>query len=210
MRGNPHASTDHGTNWIRCEGLGPGLAVTADTVNPSRFYAFDPLSGAVLSSTNGAATFTAATPVLPAAENPGGRGGATLRATPGIEGDLWLASRSRGLYHSRDGGVTFVKLDAVQEAHSLGLGKAAPGRDRPSLFLAGTAGRLEAIFRSDDDGESWVRISDEHHRFGWINHVTGDPRIHGRVYFGTGGRGIIYGDRATESRAELENLRSSN
>jgi len=26
--------------------------------------------------------------------------------------------------------------------------------------------------------------------------LSGDPRIYGRVYFGTGGRGVLYGDRA--------------
>ena len=24
--------------------------------------------------------------------------------------------------------------------------------------------------------------------------LTGDPRVHGRVYFATGGRGIVYGE----------------
>jgi hypothetical protein len=50
------------------------------------------------------------------------------------------------------------------------------------------------LFRSVDAGETWVRINDDSHQFGWINHVTGDPRVYGRVYFATGGRGIIYGD----------------
>jgi len=29
---------------------------------------------------------------------------------------------------------------------------------------------------------------------GVMRHVTGDPRLHGRVYFGSEGRGIWYGD----------------
>jgi hypothetical protein len=40
-------------------------------------------------------------------------------------------------------------------------------------------------------------LADDQHQFGSaICHVTGDPRIYGRVYFATGGRGIIYGDPA--------------
>jgi hypothetical protein len=42
-----------------------------------------------------------------------------------------------------------------------------------------------------------VRINDDQHQYGSIGSVTGDPRIYGRVYFATGGRGVIYGDRAS-------------
>ncbi|HUC84970.1 MAG TPA: hypothetical protein VL970_07245, partial [Candidatus Acidoferrales bacterium] len=82
----------------------------------------------------------------------------------------------------------------VQAADSLGQGRAAPGRSSPALFLAGAVSGVRALFRSDDRGTSWVRINDDQHQYGYISHVTGDPRIYGRVYFGTGGRGIIYGD----------------
>ena len=116
------------------------------------------------------------------------------RPLPAGKGDLWLAFRSNGLYHSSDAGATFTKLAAVQESYSLGFGKAAAGRNYPALYLTGKVGTLQALFRSDDAGATWVRINDDQHQYGWINHVTGDPRIYGRVYFATGGRGIIYGD----------------
>ena len=92
----------------------------------------------------------------------------------------------------------------MQEAYSLGFGKAAPGQKYPALYLAGKVSNLQALFRSDDAGKTWVRISDDQHQYGWINHVTGDPRIYGRVYFATGGRGIIYGDPA-ESKTTTAN-----
>jgi hypothetical protein len=57
---------------------------------------------------------------------------------------------------------------------------------------------VTGLFRSDDQGASWVRINDDQHQFGlgngWIHCMCADPRIYGRVYFGTEGRGIIYGD----------------
>jgi len=87
-------------------------------------------------------------------------------------------------------------VEGIQAADSLGFGKAAPGRNYPALFLSGKVGQVQALFRSDGAGRTWVRINDDQHQFGWVNHVTGDPRIYGRVYFGTGGRGIIYGDPA--------------
>jgi hypothetical protein len=64
------------------------------------------------------------------------------------------------------------------------------------LFLTGKIESVQGLFRSDDAGTSWVRINDEQHQFGSISHVTGDPRIYGRVYFATGGRGILCGDPA--------------
>lgn len=199
-RGAPHFSTDRGTNWTACLGLRPRLAVIADSINPARFFAFDSNTGTLLVSTNGAVSFVAGAAELPKAEEfPGGFGGSggaggVLYASPGREGVLWLAFRNDGLYCSTNTGSAFTKLGAVNEAYSLGFGKAAPGRDWPTLYLAGKIGNVQAIFRSDDNGATWLRINDDSHQYGWVNHVTGDPRIYGRVYFATGGRGIIYGD----------------
>lgn len=198
----PFFTTDFGSNWTACAGLSPGFQVVADMVNPSWFYAYDARAGKLLVSTNGAATFFATLATLPAAANFGsgfggaGGAGAKICAVPGRENDLWLASRARGLYHSTNGGVSFAKVEGVEAADSLGFGKAAPGKDYPALYLAGKLDRLQALFRSDDAGRTWVRINDDRHQFGRIAHVTGDPRIYGRVYFGTAGRGIIYGDPA--------------
>jgi photosystem II stability/assembly factor-like uncharacterized protein len=201
-RSEPYYSVDQGSHWIACAGLSSGIRVVADPVNPAQFYACDARAGQILVSTNGAASFTPTAAVFPPVENAGGWGGSgtALSAMPGVEGDLWLAFRANGLYHSTNAGATFTKLETVQESYSLGFGKAAPGRKYPALYLAGKAGNLQALFRSDNAGESWVRINDDQHQYGGINHLTGDPRIYGRVYFGTGGRGVIYGDRAAAVR----------
>jgi hypothetical protein len=184
--------------------------VIADPVDPAQFYACGVRDGRILISTNRAASFFPTPAVFPAAADfgggfgGGGGAGAMLTATPGLKGDLWLASRANGLYHSSDAGATLTKLNAVQEANSLGFGKAAPGQKFPALYLAGKVAGLQALFRSDDTGETWVRINDDQHQYGWVNHVTGDPRIYGRVYFATGGRGIIYGDPApTQAKNNL-------
>jgi photosystem II stability/assembly factor-like uncharacterized protein len=193
--GEPYLTGDLGANWTACAGLPTGIRVVADTVDPQIFYAFDSRSGKFYSSTNGAAGFTAVVTRLPVQQSNGFgfSGGAIVTATPDIEKDIWLASRVDGLFHSTNGGASFTKLARVQEAGSLGLGKAAPGKSYPALFLAGKIGGLQALFRSDDAGENWVRINDNRHQYGYISHVAGDPRIYGRVYFATGGRGVIYG-----------------
>jgi photosystem II stability/assembly factor-like uncharacterized protein len=189
--GVPSFTVDDGNHWTNCLGTSPRLRVIADPVNPSRFYAFDAQSWKILTSTNGASSFLETAAAFPQTNGPSE---AVLSATPGLEGDLWLALGENGLYHSTDGGVSFTKADAVQNARSLGFGKAASGKKFPTLYLAGTSDGNEGLFCSVDTGATWSHINDEQHQFGSISQVTGDPRIFGRVYFATGGRGIIYGN----------------
>jgi len=65
-----------------------------------------------------------------------------------------------------------------------------------TALLVGVVAGVEGLFRSDDSGSTWIRINDALHGFGQMRTITGDPRIFGRVYFGTGGRGIVFGDIA--------------
>ncbi len=195
-RSAPSFSANGGTNWTNCAGIPPGLRVVADPLDSLLFYAFDARTGRLLTSTNGAARFVATGAALPTEGSFGNS--TTLSATPGLEGNLWLTLRRHGLYHSTDGGASFIKIGPVQDARSLGCGKAAPGKDFPALYLAGTIGNTVGLFRSVDAGATWTRINDDRHQYGAISHVTGDPRIFGRVYFATSGRGIIYGDEAKE------------
>jgi xyloglucan-specific exo-beta-1,4-glucanase len=110
-----------------------------------------------------------------------------------MEGDLWLAFSDRGLYHVANGGAKFVRVEAVNEARSLGFGKPADGKTIPTLYLAGKVENVAGLFRSTDMGATWGRINDEQHQFGVVHQLAGDPRIFGRVYLATSGRGIIYG-----------------
>ena len=204
MRGTPFVSTDRGASWAECAGLSNRVQVVADPVNPFGFYAFDSRENKLLASTNRAIKFDLAGPSL--ALMPGARAGeergALLCATPGMEGDLWLAFRDIGLYHAARGGTAFAKVGQIRGADALGFGKAAPEKSFPAVFLAGSIGGRWALFRSDDAGETWVRINDDQHQFGYISHLTGDPRIFGRVYCGTGGRGVIYGDLPESSESK--------
>jgi hypothetical protein len=114
---------------------------------------------------------------------------------PGRESELWVIAGGV-LLNSHDGGLTLRPLPNVS-ASQIGFGKEAPGRSLPALFLVGKVSGIEGIFRSDDYGSTWVRINDGRHGYGSIGVITGDPRIFGRVYIGTFGRGIIYGDRSS-------------
>jgi hypothetical protein len=186
--------------WTPCQGFS-GRLVAADPVNPSRFYGFDLQSGKFLASTDKAATFAPTAASLPVMQAFGRGGGAILAATSGTEGDIWVGSRNTGLFHSTDAGATFTKIPVVQAAIALGFGKAAPGKIFPAIYLLGTINGLQARYRSDDIGQTWVRIDDDQHQYASadVPLIIGDPRIYGRVYFTTGGRGVIYGDVAAKS-----------
>ncbi len=200
--GGPAYSNDHGGTWGHCEGAPEpskipdwapvNLRVAADRVNPKKFYIYDSLKGSGYASTDGGAHFVeshAGLPSLPEYALPSG----SAHATPGIEGDLWLTT-GKELYHSTDSGKTYETVVSVGESNAMGFGKAAPGKKYPAVYLIGQVGDVSGFCRSDDIGETWVRINDDRHQFGFAGVITGDPRIYGRVYVGTGGRGIVYGD----------------
>jgi hypothetical protein len=181
----PYLSTNHGSTWTAASGLPVDAAVVADRATANTFYA---LSGGTLSaSTDGGRSFTARAT---------GLGGGTLKATPGVAGDLWITGGGNGLQHSTNGGVSFTKVGSVQQAHGIGFGKAAPGATQQALYLSGTVQGVTGLFRSDDGGQSWVRINDDRHQFGGsiISVISGDPDVYGRVYLGGGGRGVVYGN----------------
>ncbi|WP_314242048.1 RICIN domain-containing protein [Streptomyces kutzneri] len=182
----PYRSTDKGTTWSKVSGLGTDAVVVADRSSASTFYSL--AGGTLYASTDGGATFTARATNLPS-----GR----LTAVPGIAGDLWIAGGAKGLLHSTDGGRTFTTLTPVQSASALGYGKAAPGASYQALYLIGTVKDVTGVFRSTDKGATWLRINDDAHQWGSIGGVgviSGDPDAFGRVYVGTNGRGLQYGD----------------
>lgn len=187
----PFYSMDYGSTWLpsRTTLVSPAeyrsIGPVADSVNPAEFYIYDSRSGEIFLSTDGGEKFA-----------PGGKlpaEGGSLVAEPGREGRVWLPAPT-GLFLSTDSGRTFNRQHSVAAAFQVGFGCAMPGYATPAIYLAGRIGATTGLFRSADGGKTWTCINDARHQFGWLNVVTGDPRVPGRVYLGTGGRGIIYGE----------------
>ncbi|MCX5561970.1 cellulose binding domain-containing protein [Streptomyces sp. NBC_00038] len=187
-------TTGFGTSWSASSGIPAGAIVESDRVDPKTFYGFK--SGTFYVSSDGGATFTAsAAGGLPSGDS------VRFKALPGVKGDVWLAGGASdgayGLWHSTDGGATFAKLAGIDEADTIGFGKAAPEASYQTLYTSAKIGGVRGIFRSTDKGASWTRINDDAHQWGWTGAaITGDPRVYGRVYVSTNGRGIVYGDTA--------------
>ncbi|MET9408529.1 cellulose binding domain-containing protein [Streptomyces sp. NPDC002935] len=185
-------TTGFGTSWSASSGIPSGAVVESDRVDPKTFYGFK--SGKFYVSSDGGANFTASS----AGNLPSGDS-VRFKALPGTKGDVWLAGGASdgayGLWHSTDGGANFTKLSNVEQADTIGFGKAATGAAYQTLYTSAKIGGVRGIFRSTDKGATWTRINDDAHQWGWTGAaITGDPRIYGRVYVTTNGRGIVYGD----------------
>ena len=195
----PYVSSDQGRTWRMVQGLPPhsqlNFAPASDRVNPARFYLYDRSEGSVLTSTDGGETFKITARNLPY--------GATLKAVPGIEGELWLPT-AQGLMRSTDGGDSFKAIGGVDDAGLVGFGKAAPGQTHPAVFVWGKVGGVEGVFRSDDVGKTWIKLNDSHWGFAELRALTGDPARFGRVYLGVHGRGVLYGDPQASAAAPAQ------
>jgi len=199
MTKGPVLTRDRGKHWISVEGLTKSGRPVADRVDPRRFYAVDFKKGIVLSSNDGGARFkplpTVGLPPDIRGDEPVGRETAwPLMATPGRRGDLWFLAQHR-LFHSQDGGKAFTRVNNDMRVEALAFGKAPKGKVFPAMFVIGSMGDLSAIWRSDDRGVNWIRINDDKHEYGRaFRCIAADARIFGRVYVGTDGRGIVYGE----------------
>ena len=189
----PVYTTDKGATWTAATGLPTGIAPVADPVNSNDFYAIDQNTGVVYTSTDGGETFSSAATGLTASSND------ELLTIPGRSGELDLAAQTGGLFLSKDGGATFTQVDApgtvsadeaVTAGYAIGEGAAAPGSRYQTLYMVGTVGGVTGFYMSTDGARSWTKINSSKQNWGWIPTIIGDPHTFGRVYVGTGGRGI--------------------
>lgn len=193
-RTGAYYSADNGATWQQSSGApndeSNSFAPVADRSNPNKFYIYNQAAGSVYRSVDGGASFVVTAQALPT-------GGGIMRAVPGsaYEGNLWIPTSS-GLYRSTDSGVTFAPIANVQKATAVGFGMAASGQNHPAVYVIGTIANVEGFFRSDNGGATWIRINDASRQFASARIIIGDPRVYGRAYVGTNGRGILYGEPA--------------
>ncbi len=202
VRGGPLAmSVDDGGHWrsLRLPASQVRLQVLADAHKPDVFWVYAPQTGELFTAA-GDGSETTVTKAAPK--------GGTLRIAANAPETLWIGSEA-GLFRSLDGGTRWTSTDTVASVIAVGFGKPrleAAGAT-PVIYLVGAlantpeahapekdVGRGGGIYRSLDDGASWERIDDREHRFASAEQITGDPRVFGRVYLGTNGRGVLVGD----------------
>jgi hypothetical protein len=199
QQGEPYYTDDFGASWMPCQSEGAlkytvrGLDIfqwhqplAADGVNPKRFYIFK--SGKFWRSDDGGDKWQVVSS-LP------DEGTHMIYTVPGKENHVWIGMNFHGLRFSDDGGATWKRNPLVSRAGMFAFGKNRDGSGYPSIYLSGAVDKVEGLYRSDDQGESWVRIDSEQNQVGdQRNIMAGDWQVYGRVFIGTNGRGIFYGE----------------
>ncbi len=186
-------TTNNGASWSSCSGVSvKDAAPVADPVNPNYFYIINPSTGQMYRSSNKGAGFSVAgTPGASTANHPWES--VLIRTVPGLEGHIWVPLGRNGLKYSTDHGATYTNLSNVTYCKSIGIGKKMSGANYPTVFIWGTVSGVTGLFRSTDQGASWLRINDDAHEFGGAPFLIGDKNVEGRVYQAPGGaRGLIY------------------
>ncbi len=198
----PFYSDDLGKSWqpvradrdLKGAARGDGIFVydqplAVDLANPDRVYLFH--HGRLLVSTDAGSSFRTVRENLP-------DGGANKLATPGVQGEVWMAAGDKGLLRSSDGGKTIDAVRNVERAQLFCFGKPPPGKSFPAVFVQGRVNGIDGYFRSDDAAATWTQIDTPSNRVGNDpNTMTGDWRAFGGVFVGTNGRGIFYGRPAS-------------
>jgi xyloglucan-specific exo-beta-1,4-glucanase len=204
----PVYTTNAGNTWSACNGIAAGWQhggsfwwnsrnLIADRVNGNKFYYID--QSELFYSNNSGANWAKGYTQLPAWHT-----SVNLVANPWTEGELWAAfARSRdtigtqhhGLFHSTDGGLSFIELTSMQWVNYVTVGK-GNSNSTPFLYVHGRqAGtNFDAIYKSEDRGQTWIQVSSPaQNQFANISVIEADQRTKNLVYVGTGGRGIFWG-----------------
>lgn len=114
---------------------------------------------------------------------------------PGRSGEIWICLDKNGLWKSTDAGTTYSRVTEFDTAKLICWGAPAPGSADPTAWCYGIIKGKWGIYRSTDKGRNWVRINDDKHQFpGGVAVIDGDKNTFGRIYIGSSGCGIYYGE----------------
>ena len=131
-----------------------------------------------------------------------------MAIAPDRRGDIWIARNANGLVHYQDSASKKSVITTMSYCQAVALGKAAPDKEYPTVYIWGIVDGVEGLFRSTDKAVTWVRVNDDQHQYGSLgnaNMICADWNQYGRVFMSTAGRGIAYGS-LQEAPNDLQTL----
>ena len=104
------------------------------------------------------------------------------------------------LWKSTKGGRNWTQVVSVNKAQTLSFGA---GFDvYPAVYIFGqlSTSSKDHFYRSDDAGQSWIRINEHSEKEVWssIRAIAGDRNIPGRLYATASGKGVVFGGVAND------------
>jgi hypothetical protein len=133
---------------------------------------------------------------------PDSKAAAKLRSVPGHAGHLFFTSGTQDasdtrLRRSMDGGKSWQMVDHVDHVDDVAFGKAAKGKDYPTIFISGRVSGQYGVWRSVDNAANWQQIAQfPAGSLDQVSVIGADPDVFGRVYLGYVGSGWIWGEPA--------------
>lgn len=199
-----YRTADWGRTWTKISGVPVNVSDNADdryrdyvlisdSADKNTFYYCD--GDKFYTSTDGGSTWDMTHDFAAVGTRP------TMYAYPDSEGEVWLCGSGR-VYISKDRGTNWTESGINGEIKYLSFGK---GRsDKPALYAYGKINGAWGVYMSDDDGKRWERMDDDGRNYAVaeITQVTGDTRRYGRAFVSTGGHGVLYLEKNTESFGE--------
>ncbi len=118
---------------------------------------------------------------------------------PNYPGEIWICLGTDGLWKTTDRGASFSQIDKFENARLICWGAPAQDSILPTAFVYGAIQGKWGMYRSVDMGKNWVKINDDNHQFpAGVTAIDGDKNVFGRIYVGSGGYGISYGEPAND------------
>lgn len=123
-----------------------------------------------------------------------GGNGRVPKTVPGMTGIVFNTTNNSDFHVSYDYGNSWSVVKTVENCKAYGFGKGKDGGEYPAVYLYGRVDGQDGVFISDDFCKTWRKISDKSKKFlNEIITVDGDRNVYGRVYLGTQGGGVFYG-----------------
>lgn len=197
--GKAYYSHNHGDNWNVCQNIPENIIAAKDVWNRENVLASDNVDGSfyifkdgiLYSSIDGADWKAKNQTLIPSSTGTY----KNVITVPGHSGELWICLDNYGLWKTTNAGISFNRVSIFKNAKLFSCGAPAPNSKIPTIYCYGTIEDKWGLYRSIDMGESWVLLNDDKHQFSTgSGSLSADRNIFGRVYIGSGGGGILYGE----------------